>query len=129
MEDRDRYHRGDLARGGILGLAVLVALAYAGLSLWRSKAAADLGRQVVATAQPGDIQMIASVTCSYCAIARQWMNANKVPFQECFIETDAQCAAVYQATMARGTPTLLVRGQMQLGFDAATVLARLQAPR
>lgn len=129
MEDRDRHHRGDVVRGGILGLAVLVALAYAGLSLWRSKSAADLGNQIAAAALPGDIQMISSVTCSYCAIARQWMTTNKVAFQECFVETDAQCAAAYQATLARGTPTLLVRGQMQLGFDAATVLARLQAPR
>jgi glutaredoxin len=145
MEDRNRDHRSgvateaselpapskaaNLARGGVLGLAVLLALGYAGWSLWRSKATADLGQRIATIAQPGDIQMISSVTCSYCTVARRWFTVNKVAFSECFIETDKTCAAAYEATLARGTPTLIVRGQMQLGFDAATVLRTLEAPR
>jgi glutaredoxin len=142
MENRDRDHSGGVAtelpapssaanwvRGGVLGLAVLVALGYAGWSLWLSKAQADLGQRIAAAARPGDIQMISSVTCSYCTVARRWLAVNKVAHTECFIENDATCATAYQATMARGTPTLLVRGQIQLGFDAAAVLRTLEQPR
>ena len=47
--------------------------------------------------------------CVSCAAARRWMTENRVRFDECSIERDAQCKAHYDATLARGTPTLLVR--------------------
>jgi hypothetical protein len=48
-----------------------------------------------------------------------------VAFDECFIETDAACAARFEALRAPGTPVLLVRGQLQTGFDAQRVLGAL----
>ena len=69
--------------------------------------------------------MLSSVTCVFCARARQWMQSSGVPFSECFIERDAQCAAQYQALMAPGTPVMLVRGQAQLGFDPRWINERL----
>jgi hypothetical protein len=51
----------------------------------------------------------------------------QVRFSECFVERDAACAQRYQATGGRGTPTLLVRGQLQLGFSPQQVLAALPA--
>lgn len=139
MEDRDRDHSGAvepaasqasvLLRSGVLGLLLLAGLVYGGWTLWRGKAAADVGQRIAVLAQPGDIQMISSTTCSYCTIARRWFAVNKVAHTECFIESDKNCAAAYEATLARGTPTLIVRGQVQLGFDATSVVRRLEAPR
>lgn len=85
-----------------------------------------LGARVAASARPGDIRMIASDTCVYCAQARAWFGAHRVPFSECSIERDAACAATYRALLAPGTPLLLVRGRRQLGFDPHAVAAALQ---
>ena len=102
-------------------LIVLVLVAMAGTQALRNASNARLGPQVAAQARPGDIQMIASVTCTYCAAARAWFNANHVPFTECLIERDAPCAALYNALMAPGTPVLVVRGKRLVGFNAQAV--------
>ena len=105
----------------LLGLAALVvigAAAMQGFTLWSRE---RLGAQVAANARPGDIHMIASVTCVYCAAARAWFNENRVPFTECEIERDAACAEAYNALMAPGTPVMLVRGKRLLGFSAQAV--------
>ncbi len=111
-------------RSRLRSVLVLVALvlgigaAMQGIEAWtRSR----LGAQVAASAKPGDIFMIASVTCTYCAAARAWFNANQVPFTECFIERDERCAAQYNALMAPGTPVMVVRGLRLLGFNAQVV--------
>jgi hypothetical protein len=112
----------------MLALAALVlgtAAATQGLAWWQR---ARLGAQVGAAARPGDIRMIASVNCVYCAQARAWFTANRVPFTECLIERDAQCAWTYNALMAPGTPVLLVRGKRLVGFNAQAVADAL-APR
>ena len=70
--------------------------------------------------------MLSSTHCVFCERARRWMTERQVPFSECFIERETDCAARYQALGARGTPTLLVRGQVQLGFNPQLVLSRLQ---
>ena len=113
----------------VAGLAVVVALAGGASQWWRSHLAGGLGEQLVALAMPGDIQMFSSTTCVYCTAARRWLQDQQVPFSECFIERDATCAARYQALGARGTPTLQVRGQVQLGFSPQRVLDGLQARR
>lgn len=113
-------------------LAVLLALVLAASTAtqwWGNSSERRQGERLAAMAQPGDIRMVSSVTCPFCAAARRWMTEHQVRFDECFIERDPQCQAVYDATQARGTPTLIVRGRVQLGFDAAKVLAVLEAPR
>ena len=59
-------------RIGLLILFVLVAMAGTqALRGWlNDRSDARLGPQVAAQARPGDIQMIASVTCTYCVAAR-----------------------------------------------------------
>ena len=110
----------------VLGLLVLGAsAAMQGLRAWSQ---ARLGPQVAALAKPGDIFMISSQTCSYCASARAWFEANQVPFGECLIERDAYCAAKYNALMAPGTPVLLVRGKRLIGFNAQAVADALAGP-
>ena len=105
----------------VLVLAALVLGAFAAMQGLHAWSRARLGPQVAAAAKPGDIFMIASVSCVYCAAARAWFDANRVPFTECLIERDARCAAHYNALMAPGTPVLLVRGRRLLGFNAQAV--------
>jgi glutaredoxin len=94
-------------------------------TLWRQ---GQLGEQVAALAQPGQVRMLSSTTCAYCVKARQWMQKHQVAFSECFIDTDAQCAATFEAVQGRGTPVLLVGGHVQTGFTPTLVLEALQRP-
>lgn len=110
----------------LAGLLALVLLFSLGSAWWRGRGEDALGARLAAAARPGDIRMLSSLTCVYCERARLWLGAQRVPFSECFIERDAACAQQYRALGARGTPTLLVRGQPQLGFDPQRVLAALQ---
>ncbi len=109
----------------LIGLLLLVLVVAGAAEWWREHQAGRIGERLASQARPGDIQMISSTTCVFCERARRWMTLHRVPFSECFIEHDAGCAARYQALGARGTPTLLVRGQIQLGFNPPSVLDRL----
>jgi glutaredoxin len=108
----------------MLGMAAAVTLA---AQWWNDHREAEAGARMAALARPGDIVMLSSETCVYCLAARRWLKRHEVAFEECFIERDALCEQRYRATAAQGTPTLLVKGRMQLGFDAPRVLAALQA--
>lgn len=111
----------------IAGLCLLALVAWgAGLAVktWQAE---RLGARIAASAGPGDIVMLSSLTCVYCREARQWFMAHEVRFHECFIEQDAACADVYRSMMSPGTPTLLVRGQRQVGFDVRRIAKALEA--
>ena len=107
----------------LLGLVLAVG---AGMQWWGDSSERRQGERLAALAQPGDIRMLSSESCVYCGAARRWMSTHQVKFDECFIERDAPCQTLYDATGAQGTPTLIVRGQLQLGFDAARLLAALE---
>ncbi|MFN3302987.1 MAG: glutaredoxin family protein [Roseateles sp.] len=109
-----------------LSLIVVVAVAAAGSWAWRGHVKAQDAELLVQRVKPGDIRMISSETCGWCTAARRWMQDEGIPFQECFIERDAQCRADYQALGGRGTPTLVVRGQTVLGFDRARIIEIVQ---
>ena len=94
-----------------------------GRSWLRQDMADDLQRLV----RPGDIRMVSSETCVFCASARHWLTQAKLPFDECFVERDAACAAAYSAQGAPGTPLLFVRGRPQLGFSPQRVRDALAA--
>ncbi|HET9821366.1 MAG TPA: glutaredoxin family protein [Burkholderiaceae bacterium] len=127
MEGGDRRHGGALStRRSLLGLAALALAVGGATTWWQGNAARRDGERLAALAGPGDIRMLSSETCVFCAAARRWLTGHRVAFDECFIERDADCRALYEATGARGTPTLLVRGQAQLGFDARRVIAALE---
>lgn len=109
-----------------LSLFVVIALAWAASAAWRGHVAGQDGVLLAQRARPGDIRMLSSETCPYCLAARRWMMQQGIPFQECFIERDAQCLADYQAQGGVGTPTLVVRGQRVVGFDRARLIEILQ---
>jgi glutaredoxin len=109
---------------------LLIVFAVMGVSkmaqLWQSAGQAE---QLRAAVRPGDIVMLSSTDCVYCRRARSWMEAEKIAFSECFIETDEACAALYRAQMAPGTPTFLVKGQRLIGFDKQRLLELTRAGR
>lgn len=108
-------------------LALLVLAAWAAVQ-WLAHAHSDrLGREVAANTRPGDIVMLSSVTCPYCKQARAWFNEHQVPFTECMIEQDRACKAAYDALQSPGTPTLVVRGKRQVGFNAERVAQALRS--
>ena len=115
MRDFFARHRAALA------LLLLVLCTAAAMQAFMAWSRARLGAAAAASARPGDIHMLASLGCVYCAQARAWFDANKVPFTECLIERDAQCATTYAALFAPGTPVLLVRGRPLVGFNAQAV--------
>ncbi|MDT7836402.1 glutaredoxin family protein [Aquabacterium sp. OR-4] len=110
-----------------VALALILATT-AGVSWWQQQREARLGRELAAQARPGDIHMLSSTQCGYCTQARRWLQAQQVPFTECFVERDAACAAQFRALMQPGTPVLLVRGQVQLGFSPQQLRQRLAEP-
>ncbi len=104
---------------------LIAAAAYVLLLAMKSRTDEQAGQALVELARPGDIVMLSSVTCRYCKSAHRFMTERAIPFSECFIERDAACAASYRAQQSPGTPTLLVRGQRLVGFDAAAVAQAL----
>nr|WP_316644131.1 glutaredoxin family protein [uncultured Roseateles sp.] len=112
-----------------LPLIVVATLAWSAAWGLRSWQGADQAQRLQAAAKPGDIVMLSSTTCYFCAQARSWLTAQTVPHHECFIETDAVCLAQFQALQAQGTPTFLVRGRRVVGFDREAILAALELPR
>jgi len=137
MEDRDRGHGGRVGqrlnmalaagtRRSMIELTVVMGVVWLAMQWWGGRKDDDRAAAIVAEARAGDIIMFSSTTCAYCEQARQWLTAHQVPFSECFIERDAACAARYRATGAAGTPTLLVRGQRQLGFNPQLLAQALE---
>ena len=118
-------------RRPIIALIAIVLGAGSASQWWAGRQDEQLGHRLAALAAPGDIHILSSTACALCAGPRQWLQQHGVRFGECFIETDADCAAKYQAARATGTPVLLVAGQALLGFDAQRVHDTLaaQAPR
>jgi hypothetical protein len=100
-------------------LAVMALLVIGGIAAVAGWLAAQdrLGADVARLAQPGDIRMIASQDCTVCHVARRWFEEHRVAYSECTIERDRQCRADFDALRAQGTPVLLVRGQVVMGFE------------
>ena len=109
-----------------VGLAVLVLAVSSASQWWGGRVRGQIGQQVAALAQPGDIRMLASETCGICASARQWFTDHRIAYTECTIERDAACRSAFEATGSPGTPVLLVRGRSLVGFDPERVRRTLQ---
>ena len=112
-------------RRGWLVPLLLVAVVFFAFKWWSGRTQRAIGDELAAVARPGDIVMLSSEQCVYCTIARRWFEKHRVSFSECFIERDTACADAYQAQGAPGTPTLLVRGERQVGFSAERVAGAL----
>jgi glutaredoxin len=110
------------------GLALLLAL------IWGGSTAIQWGRdqaqgEAVRQARPeGRITLYTTATCRYCASAKRWLAAERVPYTECRVDADASCAERFQRMGEPGVPVVQVDAdQFRLGFDAdwlARALAR-----
>lgn len=99
-------------------LALLLGLIWGGstvIQLGRDKAQGEAVRQ----AQPqGRITLYTTQTCSYCASAKRWLAAERVPYTECQVDTDAPCTDRFQRLGEQGVPVVQVDDdQFSLGFD------------
>jgi len=115
----------ELRQSGVLSLLLVVGAGWLGSTLLGAYQDRGTAAELRQLARPGDIRLISSVSCVFCTRARRWLTEYQVPFSECLIERDPACMAEYRALGARGTPTVLVRDQAQLGFDARSVVAML----
>jgi glutaredoxin len=106
---------------------LLAAAAWGAVQLLKTDSEYRLGQALAASAGPGDIVMLSSESCPYCMQARLWLQRYDVRFSECFIERDAACARQYEALQSPGTPTMVVRGERQIGFDPQRVAWALKA--
>jgi len=117
----------------LIAFAVLLALALAAAwgapKAWRKYERLRDEQRIVAQARPGDIVMLSSTTCSDCVQARHALEALRVPFDECFVETDAACAARFKALRGLGTPTFVVRGEKVTGYNRRLIAQALSTPR
>lgn len=116
----------NVSRRSLLGLVLLILAISAASQWWGHRQEAAVGERLAALAQPGDLLMLSSDTCSICSLARTWFQQHGVNFDECSIERDADCRSRFEALRAPGTPVILVRGQPELGFSPERLRARLE---
>lgn len=114
-----------LRQSGLLAVLVVGLVAWGLGRVVQTQVQSGHAEALRQVARPGDIRMISSVTCIFCTKARQYMTEHRIPFEECLIERDAACLADYKRLGASGTPTLLIRGQRQLGFDPQRITGAL----
>lgn len=110
----------------IAPLALLAIAGWTGVQVLQGFSSERIAREMAQTAKAGDIMMLSSVTCPYCLKARTYFKEHQIAFGECFVESDAACAAAYKALQSPGTPMLVVKGQRQVGFSAERVVRRLR---
>ena len=112
----------------LVGVVGLVWALSQGLQWWQTQrqaaGVAKVLQQHRVVAQ--DVVMYTTSTCPYCAQARQWLQANHVPFVECNIERSVSCSSEFERQGAPGVPLMQVRSQWRIGFDPEWLVLALQ---
>jgi glutaredoxin len=113
-----------------LTLLLVVALAAIATTLWQRHRGASELEAIAGLAGPGDLYLYSATWCGWCTRAKRQLDAHGVCYGACEIDLDASCRARFDALATRlgrsGTPIVLVRGEPQLGFDAARVRRALE---
>ncbi|OGY38668.1 MAG: NrdH-redoxin [Candidatus Brennerbacteria bacterium RIFOXYC1_FULL_41_11] len=64
------------------------------------------------------VKIYSTATCAYCAMAKKFLNDNKVPFQEIRVDQDRQALQeMVQKTGQMGVPVIDVDGKVMVGFN------------
>ena len=114
-----------VSRRSLFALVLTVLAISAAHAWWQGREQARLALLIATSSAPGDIEMLSSETCAFCARARAWFGANRVPVRECVIEAEKHCDERYAAMGRPGTPVLIVRGQVQIGFNPEMIAKAL----
>lgn len=87
-------------------------------------------RRLASTTNAGDVLIYTQRGCTYCEMAKQWLDANGFAYTECDIVSDPDCAAAFKRHLATGTPYVVVKRagrdrHLRNGFTSSAFLAAL----
>jgi glutaredoxin len=103
----------------------------------KQKEASDLDREkskeTVApqqSAKPPKVDLYVTSWCKYCKMARNYLRANKVAFNEYDIDKDGRAAKRRQELDPRpGVPLAVINGQIIVGFSESSYARALKTAR
>ena len=70
---------------------------------------------------PPNIVMFGSQSCKYCAIARAFFAQHALPYTENDIDTSDKHRQMFYLLGGKGTPLIIVNGQLIHGFDETAI--------
>lgn len=76
-------------------------------------------------ADPPEIVMFGTRSCKYCQLAKQFFTKHKLPYIEHDIELSDKHRELFYMMGGRGTPLLIVNGDIIHGFDESLIRAAL----
>ena len=74
------------------------------------------------------VELFATGTCGYCAQARSFLQANKVPFTELDVENNEAAYTRWRGYGGRGVPLALIGGSPVSGFSSELYRQKLGLP-
>ena len=72
---------------------------------------------VLSKANPPEILMFGTQSCKYCKLARQFFDKHQLPYTEHDIDTSDKHREMFYLMGGKGTPLIIVNGQVIHGFD------------
>lgn len=63
------------------------------------------------------VVLLSTSTCPWCAKARQWLDAQGVPYRDCVTDVDPFAGALFDRLDAQTVPKLMNATQIVTGFD------------
>lgn len=74
-----------------------------------------------AKAQPR-VKIYTTPTCPYCAMAKEFLKANGIPYEEIDVSTSEEAAnEMIKKSGQMGVPVIEIDGQIIVGFDRAAL--------
>jgi glutaredoxin len=82
------------------------------------------------SAKPPKVDLYVTSWCKYCKMARNYLRANKVAFNEYDIDKDGRAAKRRQELDPRpGVPLAVINGQIIVGFSESSYARALKTAR
>ena len=97
-------------------IAGLFLLAYIAASQFSGENFADKP-VTLSKNNPPEILMLGSDTCQYCKLARAFFTKHELPYTEKNIDVDGDARRMFDLMNGRGTPLIIINGQIIHGYD------------
>ena len=114
----------------LAAVLVIAAIAWAGRDDGdddRPLSAAQV--ELLASVQPGEVQMYCSDSCPECEHARRWLDRHQVHYSACNLETDGECQDEARDLGVEATPFFVLRHagrpRQLVGWSSAEFIAAL----